>query len=114
MIQEWDLSFTGLDLVVKADAQLSVFAAYPASAASITPGSTFSGQGTCGAVSGTTVEATPLSATPVATLGQNDSPFHIEQAPPPAMAMVPALNGPLGFVLAGALAGYWLAVRKRR
>ena len=54
VIQEWDLSFTGLDVVVKADAPLSVFAAYPASAASITPGSTLSGQGTCGAVSGTT------------------------------------------------------------
>jgi len=48
----------------------------------------------------------------VATLGQYVSPFRIEQATPPSMAMVPALNGPLGFILAGALAGYWLAMRR--
>lgn len=31
----------------------------------------------------------------------------------PAMATVPAINGPLVFTVAGALAGYWLAHRRR-
>ena len=56
----------------------------------------------------------PLSATPVATVDQYLAPFRIQEATPPAMAAVPALNGPLGFVLAGALAGYWLALRRLR
>lgn len=53
----------------------------------------------------------PIGATPLTTLDQFLPPFRVVQVNPPTLAM-PALNGPLGFVLAGALAGYWLAARQ--
>ena len=110
----WNPSFTELQLAVKADAQQSVFVAHPESQNLISVTSVLRGDGSCETDGGSiNTEVTPLSAAPITTLDQYVSPFHIEQATPPTMAIVPALNGPLGFVLAGALAGYWLAVRRR-
>jgi len=53
-----------------------------------------------------------IEVTPIGDVSGFAVPFVIV-AESSLLAMVPALNGPLGLVLAGALAGYWLAVRRR-